>query len=99
MDYQSEIGTFSTQLAKGSFLIGTLLLLLGLGLSGNMTVLAIGFFFVAVTGFINLLTLLALVACCIAVWHRRDYYGIKMLILLANLPIAVLYFFLVISIH
>ena len=91
--YQSEIGDLSIDVAKGSFAVGTLLLLVGLVLPGNMAILTIGFFYVLIAGIINILTLIALLACCLAVWDYRKYYTIRMLILLANLPIAIFYFF------
>jgi len=99
MEYQSEIGIFSTQLAKGSFLIGTALLLLGFAFPGSPTVWFLGFFFVIIAAFLNLLMLLALAACCFALWHRREYYAVKILIVTANIPVAILYFFLIMSIR
>jgi hypothetical protein len=96
VSYESFIGKLSTQVAIASFAVGTLLLLLGVLFRANGLILVTGYIYL-VTAFLgNGLMLFILLVFCLKNWDKREYYAIKMLILLANVPIAFLYFFVLI---
>ena len=94
--YQSGMGKFSTQVAVASFAFGTLLLLLGMLFPKSDNILMTGVIYVVVAWTFNIMVMFGLAFCCIKVWAQRDYYGKKMLIVLANIPIAYLYFMIII---
>lgn len=96
--YQSKSGVFSTQLAIASFAIGTLLLLLGKYFPNEYSLVA-GALYVVGAFVVNAAVLLVLVYFFLAEPENREYYAIKILILLANIPIAVLYFYLILECH
>lgn len=88
---KSAPGKFSTYLAVTSFLIGTLLLILFLVFPNTEKIIIVTYVFIkaaAVTNFIMLLFLLYQFAI-----HRfyRETMAIRISILLANIPIAMLY--------
>ena len=88
--YENATGIFSTQLAIGSFIIGTLLLILHL-LNPTGDLLAIGFFYVLLAIVVNLIMLVRLSYLAFTQKNHQDYFIIKILILLANIPIAFVY--------
>lgn len=88
--YRNATGIFSTQLAIGSFVIGTLLLILYL-VSKNNNLLGIGLVYVVFAATINLIMLFRLLFLLITQKNHTEYYTIKILILLANIPIAFVY--------
>lgn len=81
---------FTTYLAIGSFGIGTLLFLIYM-LNPNQTLIKIGFCYVLCALLINTIALISLIIELLIHWKNRENIIIKMLILLANLPIAFLY--------
>jgi hypothetical protein len=88
-------GKFSTELAIGSFAIGTLLFATHMALPQNIEIMVCGFIYVLVALALNVLVLLNLVYYLIILPQHREYLTIKILILLSNLPIATFYFYLV----
>nr|WP_294775553.1 hypothetical protein [uncultured Flavobacterium sp.] len=85
---------FSTFLALGSFGIGTFILLLYLLFPEEESLLFAGFFYVLFASLINGLVLLNLLYRFCIYPNEREILAIKMLIMLANIPIAILYFFI-----
>lgn len=88
--YKSATGIFSTQLAIGSFCIGTLLLILHL-INPSGKLFTAGFIYLALATIINLLVLLNLWFLYLTQKNHREYYTIKILILLTNIPIVFVY--------
>lgn len=88
-------GRPSTELAIGCFTIGTILFLLFLMLKDNSTILIFGFLFVVFAIFLNALVLLHLLHSYFILPNQREYIGCKILILLSNIPIALLYYSMV----
>ncbi len=89
--YQNATGIFSTQLAIGSFTIGTLLLILFLTTHEGI-LLGIGLLYVIAATATNLIMLFRLLYLLFTHKNHQEYYTIKILILLANIPIAFVYF-------
>ena len=88
--YQNATGIFSTQLAIASFLLGTLLLILYLIIpSGRL--LEIGLIYVIIAFLLNLVMLIYLIILCFTQKNHQEYFTIKILILLANIPISLVY--------
>ncbi|NNT71732.1 hypothetical protein HKT18_05820 [Flavobacterium sp. IMCC34852] len=85
---------FSTYLALGSFAIGTIILLFYMLFPGLMQLLVIGFFYVLFASLFNGVVLLNLLYQFCIYPKDREVLAIKMLIMLANIPIAILYFFI-----
>lgn len=87
---------FSTYLALLSFGIGTLLFVLHLVFPFEEGILILGFFYVLFAILINSLSLLNLCYLFITEPEHRETNAIRILILLANIPIALLYFYIVV---
>jgi hypothetical protein len=87
---------FSTYLALLSFSIGTLLLVSHLVFPREEGILILGFFYVLFAILINSLSLLNLCYLFITEPENRETNAIRILILLSNIPIALLYFYIVI---
>ena len=83
-------GKFTTYLALGSFGVGTLLFLAYM-LHPNPTLIYIGFWYVLCAVLVNAIALISLIIELLLHWENREQIAIKMLIMLANLPIAFLY--------
>lgn len=88
---QSSSGKFSTYLAITCFAIGTFLLLLQKCFPYNTDILVAGFIYVIIAVIINGVTLLYLLYHFIINRLERETIAIRILILLANIPIAFLY--------
>ncbi len=88
--YKSATGVFSTQLALGSFSIGTVLLIAHL-LKPDGYAIAAGFFYILFAAIINLIVLLKLCFLFLTQKNHQDYFAIKILILLSNIPIVFIY--------
>lgn len=84
-------GPFSTYLAITSLGIGTLLLIMQLCSPNNVSIFISGFLFIIVAVFLNGITLLHLLYHFIVNRTEREIIAIRILILLANIPIALLY--------
>ncbi|WP_293895239.1 hypothetical protein [Flavobacterium sp.] len=89
-------GKFSTYLAITSFGIGTLLLILYLLFPETMLLIYAGYFYVLLAILINGITFLHLFYLFIIYRLKREIIAIRMLILLANIPIALFYLNIVI---
>lgn len=81
---------FTTYLAIGSFGIGTLLFLIYM-LNPNQTLIKIGFCYVMFALLVNTIAFISLIIELLLHWDNREQIAIKMLIMLANLPISFLY--------
>lgn len=88
--YHNATGIFSTQVAIGSFAIGTLLLVFHL-LFPDGSLFGIGFTYVLIAIIINLILFVKLIYLLITQKNHQDYFTIKILILLSNIPIAIVY--------
>jgi len=85
-------GEFSTQLALVSFAIGTILLVLEqLTTPININILLIGMYYVLLALFLNGIMLIHLLYQFVILAQQREYIAIKILILMANIPITYLY--------
>jgi hypothetical protein len=85
-------GRTSTELALGCFSIGTLFFILLLTLSDNSYILLVGFVFIVMAVPLNLIMLIHLVQHFYILPKERKYIGIKITILLSNIPMAILYY-------
>lgn len=92
-----ESGNFSTQTALFSFGIGSLFLVAHLLFPKLEEIIICGLAYVVFAVLVNILVLLYLLYHFIVASDYREYFAIKILILLANIPIAILYFFIVIK--
>ena len=92
---QSACGKFSTYLAVTSFGIGTLLLILHL-LFPSVLLIYAGYFYILLAILINGITLLHLFYLFIIYRLHREIIAIRMLLLLANIPITLIYLNIVI---
>ena len=88
---QSEHGKFSTYLALVSFGIGTLILILHLLFPNMILLFYIGYIYVLLAFIINGIAFLYLIYLFITYPFERETIAIRILILLANIPIALLY--------
>lgn len=88
--YENVIGIFSTQLAIGSFIIGTILLVLHL-INPTGSLFGVGIIYLILAFVINLIMLLRLAYLAFTQKNHQDYFTIKILILLSNIPIAYVY--------
>ena len=84
-------GKFSTYLAITSFGIGTFLLILYLLFPEMIVLIYAGYFYVLLAILINGITFLHLFYLFLIHRLKREIIAIRMLILLANIPIALLY--------
>ncbi|WP_291131989.1 hypothetical protein [Flavobacterium sp. UBA7682] len=84
-------GRFSTYLAIGSFSIGTFLFLIHFILPEFGLLYLIGYFYLLFAFLVNLLVFLNLLFQFLIKPEEREALAIKMLIMLANIPIALLY--------
>ena len=84
-------GRTSTELAIGCFAIGTLFFILFLTLQDTTFLLLGGFLFVVAATFLNAIMFCHLLHHFYILPQQRKYIGMKILILLSNIPIAFLY--------
>lgn len=95
----SLYGKFSTQLAITSFAIGTILLILHKLAPQNFNILSIGLLYVLFAILVNGIMLFNLIYHFIILPKHREYIAIKILILLANIPITILYVLIIFNIN
>jgi len=100
MDLISEFKqfSFSTKTAIVSFWLGTALLFLHFIFPKMEEILIIGFLYVLFACLINGIVLLNLLAQLLLYKNEREETAIKIAILLSNIPIAIAYLYLVLSI-
>ena len=90
-------GDYSTELAIGTFIIGTLLFLLYYVFPYKTELIMTGIFYIFFSFLINGIMLLYLLYCLIVLPNLREYITIKILILVSNIPIAILYLYIIIN--
>ena len=90
-EIKSATSPFSTYLAIASFLIGTTLLAIQLCFPNNIDILVMGLCYVVLAFFLNFITLIHLLYQFIINRLKREIIAIRILILLANIPITLLY--------
>ncbi len=88
--YQSATGITSTRIALASFGVGTVLLIVQMTYP-HFNLLVGGFLFVLTATFVNLIVLANLVYHLCIQHNHREYYLVKILIVLANIPITFVY--------
>ncbi|QKJ64118.1 hypothetical protein [Flavobacterium sp. M31R6] len=88
-------GKTSTELALGCFIIGTLFFILFLTLQDTSFVLIIGFIFTVLALFLNGIMLYHLLYHFYILPQQRKYIGLKIIILLGNIPVAFLYYVII----
>jgi len=93
--YLRKAGEFSTYLAIGSFGIGTFLLLIHIVFPQFDLLLFVGLAYVVIAFVLNAIVFFHLLYYFITQSNYREYFAVKMLILLANIPIAALYVYLI----
>lgn len=93
-NYESVTSNLSTLIALVSFGIGTLLFISNKLFPENVEIIVISLFFILIATFINLIVLFGLLRNYLFFKYYREYFAIKILIVLANIPIALLYLFL-----
>lgn len=86
---------FSTYLALASLAIGTLLLIVHLVFPYTIQIMVLGFFYLVFAIFVNGLVFLNLAYQFIVYPFKRQITAIRILILLSNIPIAMLYFYII----
>ena len=87
----------STQLALSCFFIGTLLLVAFFLFPENDGIIITGLFFVIFAIFFNGIVLINLLYQWATIPDERENTAVKLLILLSNIPIALLYLYLIIN--
>jgi hypothetical protein len=92
-------GRASTELTIGSLIICSLFFALFVLVKDNSYILIVGFLFTVAALFLNAIMLFHLVASFISLPNQRDYIGRKILILLSNIPIALLYYTIIIKLN
>lgn len=83
---------FSNELAIGSFAIGSLLLLSYKAIPSADIIFLIGLFYVPFAIVINTLMLFYLIFLCLILPDERENLALRIIILLCNIPISILYF-------
>lgn len=90
-------GDYSTEIAIGTFAIGTLLFALYSLLPNKTELIITAIFYILFSFLINGLMLLYLLYLIIVLPNKREYITIKILILVSNIPIAILYLYIIIT--
>lgn len=89
---QQVNGRFSTELAIGSFIIGTVFFILHQLYPHEDGVFMTGFLYVGMACMLNGIMLIHLLYHFLHCPDQREYIAIKMMILLSNIPIAAMYY-------
>jgi hypothetical protein len=85
-------GKTATELALGCFTIGTLFFILFLTLNDASFIFIIGFIFIVLAAPLNIIMFLHLLHHFYILPQQRKYIGLKIIILLSNIPLAFLYY-------
>ena len=88
----------STELAIGSFIVSTILFALYIVSNGSSNVLIIAFPFVTAAILTNTIMLFHLMDKFIALAEQRKDIAVKILILLSNIPITLIYYSIVMKV-
>lgn len=94
--YAAVTSKLSTQIALVSFGIGTFLFLMQQLFPREGMIFMCGFIYVLIAFLVNGIVLLNLLHHFVFFTNHREYFGIKLLIVLANLPIVALYFYIIV---
>ena len=94
---RNTAGKFSTELAIGSFAIGTVFFILAWIFPRVNDIFLYGLIYIVLALLLNGLMLLHLAYFFITSPREREYLAIKMLILLSNVPIAILYIYVLLG--
>ena len=86
IQYQSKSGLLSTQIALSSFAIGTVIMLLHYVYPNEELIWFIGSSFVALAFLVNAAMMVLLIYFFLKETEHREYFAIKILIMLANIP-------------
>ncbi|RTY89102.1 hypothetical protein [Flavobacterium sp. GT3R68] len=97
LESQHVNGRFSTELAIGSFIIGTVFFILHQVYPNADSVFMMGFMYVATAILLNAIMLIHLVYHFLLCPNQSEYIAIKMMILLSNIPIAAMYYHIIFS--
>ncbi len=97
--WEIKIGNIAQYLAISSFAIGTILFMLTFILTSDFKnhLIVIGFYYVGIVLLINLLYLIIMIISLFVTEFYHEYIIKKGFIMLANIPIAILYFFILIN--
>lgn len=87
-------GRTSTELAFGCFAIGTFFFTFLLTLTNNSDILLVAFVFIVFAVPLNVIMLIHLLYHFYILPQQRKYIGIKITILLSNIPVSILYFYI-----
>jgi hypothetical protein len=85
----------STELAIGSFIVSTILFVLYIVTNANPNILIVAFPFVASAIVLNSIMLFHLIDKFIELTEQRKDIAVKILILLSNIPVTMLYYSIV----
>jgi O-antigen/teichoic acid export membrane protein len=85
-----KAGQFSTQLAIVSFVIGTILFLINNAFHFP-DLLFIGLLYIGIAFILNTITFFYLIYFIIIEREQKEYFFLKIMILLANIPVVYLY--------
>jgi hypothetical protein len=85
-------GKTATELALGCFTIGSLFFILLLTLTDNSYILLISFIFIVMAVPLNIIMLIYLLQNFLNLLQQRKYIGLKIAILLSNIPVAFIYY-------
>ena len=92
-NYKHATGIFSTQLAIISFIIGTLFLIAQY-IFNNSPIYIFAYIYILLAIVVNTIILLFLIYLFFTQKNHKQYFAIKIMILLSNIPIAISYLFL-----
>ncbi len=89
--------SYSTKFALLSFAFGTTLFALFFTLPNKEGILILGLIYVIFIAFFSIIMLLNLIFQLLTIPNERENIVIKILILISNIPIAILYFLLIVN--
>lgn len=87
--------SFSTQFAVVSFVLGTLLFASYYIFPNKDGIIILGLFYTLFAVFFNIMILINLVFQWLIMPIERENIAVKILIVLANIPVALIYFFVI----
>jgi len=85
----------STELAIGSFIVSTILFVLYIVTNANPNILIVAFPFVPSAIVLNSIMLFHLIDKFIELTEQRKDIAVKILVLLSNIPVTILYYLIV----
>ena len=97
LKYFEKAADFSTHFAFGCFSFGTLIFAVYALTPFKEPAIITGIFFILAAIILNSLVFLNLIYFYLTIKEFRQYFAVKILIVLANIPVAALYFYLVLT--